>query len=561
MRVKAAGTALTSAIQSITLNEFTGTKEATPNATFTATGPDTGTLSGVTNGMKYQIDSGAWTDITSGADLNLTGLTPCTIQVVKKGNGSTTTDSDAQTITVTQAATPALTPTQPNTIGGNGSIPMTSLHEYKSSTGSTWSNASGTTTLAPGTYLVRVKAAGTVLASANQSITIIAYSASAPGGGGGSPAPAPASPERPEGTVEKDKQQEDGAPAVNLNNSNEELKTSVLTPEEQEIVAKGENAKIILKVTDISASVSEEEKKLIQDKLAAENGATGSGASDISVLYVDLTLYKQIGNQEQSKVTETNGKISISLEVPEELRNTDATKNRAFYVVRIHDGHVTRIEGSYDADKHLFTFETDRFSTYALTYQDISRIQTYQDFHHLQLKAKADKTSQTLSYKRAVNVDGYLIYGGKCGEEMMKLTELPANTTSYTVKNLKQGTNYKYQVKAYRLIDGEQVIIMTSKVIHSITESKTYADPTEVTTDTASVMLETGKSKTLSCQVILPKDMKLKEHTTVIRYETSNKNIATVNIRGKITANAKGTCYVYAYAQNGVYKKIKVTVE
>lgn len=39
------------------------------------------------------------------------------------------------------------------------------------------------------------------------------------------------------------------------------------------------------------------------------------------------------------------------------------------------------------------------------------------------------------------NVDGYLIYGGKYGEEMIKLAELPAKTTRYTVKNLKQGTS------------------------------------------------------------------------------------------------------------------------
>jgi hypothetical protein len=375
------------------------------------------------------------------------------------------------------------------------------------------------------------------------------------------PSPIPSPIEKPEGTVEVAQQQNDSAPAVIVDNSSNELKTSVLTPKEQEMVERGENAKIILKVTDIGTSISDEEKRLIQEKLASENGAVENGASDISVLYIDLSLYKQVGSQEQTKVTETNSKISISIEVPEELWNKDVTKNRAFYVVRIHDGEVTRIDGSYDADKNLFTFETDRFSTYALTYQDTRQIQYYHDFHHLQLKAKAGKTSQTLSYKRIANADGYLIYGGKCGAEMTKLAEVPANTTSYTVKNLKQGAYNKYQVKAYRMIGGEQVIIMTSKVVHSITESKTYANPTNVTTDSASVKLATGKSKTVTCQVVLPKGKKLKEHTAAIRYETSNKAIATVNSKGKITAKAKGICYVYAYAQNGAYKKIKVTVK
>ena len=41
---------------------------------------------------------------------------------------------------------------------------------------------------------------------------------------------------------------------------------------------------------------------------------------------------------------ELNGyeKISISLEIPEDFWNTDVTKSREFYVMRIHDGEITR---------------------------------------------------------------------------------------------------------------------------------------------------------------------------------------------------------------------------
>ena len=46
-----------------------------------------------------------------------------------------------------------------------------------------------------------------------------------------------------------------------------------------------------------------------------------------------------------------------------------------------------------------------------------------------------------------------------------------------------------------------------------------------------------------------------------MKYESSNTKIATVNAGGKITAKKKGTCFVYAYAQSGAYKKIKVTVK
>lgn len=158
-------------------------------------------------------------------------------------------------------------------------------------------------------------------------------------------------------------------------------------------------------------------------------------------------------------------------------------------------------------------------------------------------------------------MDGYLVYGGKCGEDLIKLAELPAKTTSYTIKNLKKGTYYKYQVKAFKIINGEQVIIITSKVVHSITEGKKYGNPIKVTTDIDSLKLEPGQSKTVTGYEVLPKDKKLKEHTAAVRYESSNKEVATVNSKGKIVAKSTGSCYTYAYAQNGVFKRIKVTVD
>ncbi len=175
VRVRAAGTILASEPQEITLTAFSGMKEATPEVTFSAAGPDTGILTSVANGMKYRIDDGAWTDISSGADINLSALSACTISVVKKGDGMTTSDSDAQNITITKAATPDLTATQPIVIGGSGSIPMTAAHEYSADGGSSWSNASGTTTLDAGTYQVRVRASGTMLASEPQEITLTAF--------------------------------------------------------------------------------------------------------------------------------------------------------------------------------------------------------------------------------------------------------------------------------------------------------------------------------------------------------------------------------------------------
>lgn len=148
-----------------------GGQEQTPTATFTATGADTGTLSNVADGMKYKIDNGDWQTI-SGTSVDLTNLAPCTITVYMPGNGTTTIDSDEQTITVTKAATPTLEATQPETINDKGVIPTTTAHE-KSVNGTDWEECDGVwTDLDEGTYYVRVKAADTALASDVQTITI-----------------------------------------------------------------------------------------------------------------------------------------------------------------------------------------------------------------------------------------------------------------------------------------------------------------------------------------------------------------------------------------------------
>jgi len=152
----------------------------TPTVSFSFDGANAGKLMGTTTQMKYSLDGGNnWTDCAA-VSTDLSGVIASItaendIKIKDMGDGSTTAESEVQTINITLAATPGLTATQPCTIGGSGSIPMTTMHEYSNDGGITWTNATGTATLPAGAYLVRVKAAGTVLASDTQSITLTAY--------------------------------------------------------------------------------------------------------------------------------------------------------------------------------------------------------------------------------------------------------------------------------------------------------------------------------------------------------------------------------------------------
>ena len=174
-----------SAFQDISLNVLS--KETAPQAVFTATDDNGGTLSNVEIGMKYSTDGGAsWNDITD-TTMVITGVTAeKDIQVVKKGDGTTTSDSEAQIIDVTQAAQPTGIGKSDCTTSAQNDGTITDVDntmEYRLSTASEWIGITGTevTGLVNGTYEVRVKANGTVLASAAATITIGEHTCAAQG--------------------------------------------------------------------------------------------------------------------------------------------------------------------------------------------------------------------------------------------------------------------------------------------------------------------------------------------------------------------------------------------
>ena len=148
-----------------------------PNAAFTATDANTGTLSGVTTGMKYKIGDGGWNEISSNADISLNNLSACTISVMQRDGKKL--DSETQTIQVTKPNAPAAS--VQNCINGNDGklTDVNNTMEYRSSGAGSWTAIDGSEVpgLAAGSYEVRCKASGTALASAPQTVTIGSYAA------------------------------------------------------------------------------------------------------------------------------------------------------------------------------------------------------------------------------------------------------------------------------------------------------------------------------------------------------------------------------------------------
>ena len=176
-------------------------------------------------------------------------------------------------------------------------------------------------------------------------------------------------------------------------------------------------------------------------------------------------------------------------------------------------------------------------------------------FHILQAKGKKiKKKAITIGWKSVLGASGYVIFGSKCGSKYNTLAEVKG--TSFTQKKLKKGTYYKYYVAAY---DKNEKVLAVSKTIHIATPGGKNGNTKAVKINKKKVSLKKGKSFKLKAKLKNGK-LKVKRHRK-IAFESSNPAVATVTKKGKIKAAGKGTCYVYAYAQNCVFAKCKVTVK
>jgi len=139
-----------------------------------------------------------------------------------------------------------------------------------------------------------------------------------------------------------------------------ELIRKILAGAEKTRLENGEDVKVWLEVTDISASVSQTDKDLIDSKKG--NATIG--------MYLDIDLLKQIGSDSPVNITETNGVVTITLKVPSSLINSNSSVTRTYQIIRVHNGVATVIPCTYNAANQTISFETDQFSTYALAYVD-----------------------------------------------------------------------------------------------------------------------------------------------------------------------------------------------
>ena len=179
-------------------------------------------------------------------------------------------------------------------------------------------------------------------------------------------------------------------------------------------------------------------------------------------------------------------------------------------------------------------------------------------------KGKGRNKRITLSWLRYSRASGYEVYWSYCNGEKnyKKFATVRNNKLKVTHKKLKNNRDYKYYIVAYRMENGKKIYLAKSNVLHVAMKQSKFTNAKSITLNKKKVTLKVNKTFKIRAKVKLEsKKKKQVLHGKAYRYYTDNSNVATVSKKGVITAKAKGNCSIYVLTNNGVYKKIKVTVK
>ena len=179
-------------------------------------------------------------------------------------------------------------------------------------------------------------------------------------------------------------------------------------------------------------------------------------------------------------------------------------------------------------------------------------------------KGKGRNKRITISWLRYSGASSYEVYWSYCNgkKNYKKFATVKNNKFTVTHKKLKNNRDYKYYIVAYRMENGKKIYLAKSNVLHVAMKQSKFTNAKSVTLNKKKVTLKVNKTFKIQAKVKLEnKKKKQMVHEKAYRYYTDNSNVATVSKKGVITAKAKGNCIIYVLTNNGVYKKVKVTVK
>jgi len=389
------------------------------------------------------------------------------------------------------------------------------------------------------------------------------------------------------GHVEVETKTGAGVPPMNVAGMTDEFAKKLLTPTELVMMDNGANAHVYVEATNTDGSLSDEIRQRIASALPA-------GAKIAALM--DVSMYKQVGDNPPAKVSGLPAPVTLEFDVSRYGSRT-AGMRRTIFVMHFVKG-AWRVEGQGAGP--TVTVQVNELSPFAIAYVDTpiatpeptakptkapkptaeptakptkapkptAKPEPKPVKADYTLLAKmtvcgSSKTALKIAWTKVAEADGYDVFFAKCGKDFKLKGSIHGTSVRFT--KLSKRAGYKAYVRAWKLEGSGKVYIgKASPEVHAITGgyNAKSCNARDVRLNRSSLKLKVGKSKTIKATVKGVKSgRKLLDHVRLVRWYSSNVNIATVNKNGKVKAVGKGSCTVWAIANNGVRTSVKVTVK
>ena len=183
----------------------------------------------------------------------------------------------------------------------------------------------------------------------------------------------------------------------------------------------------------------------------------------------------------------------------------------------------------------------------------------------IRAKVTGAKDSLKVSWSKVNGAKRYVVIAYKCGEKKIaKKAVVKASATSYTLSNLDKKKAYKIVVAAQKKVNGKFKTVAKSRPSHAVVKNNLLkTNPTGINVSKKAVTVKKGSTVKVKGKVVKGNTIKTmlnKKHGSKVRFQSTNKKIATVTDKGVIKGKAAGTCTIYALTFNGISAPIKVTV-
>lgn len=134
---------------------------------------------------------------------------------------------------------------------------------------------------------------------------------------------------------------------------------NLLTNKQKELKQSGDDADVYLTVIEGNNANDIEKAK-------AELGDNIFGQA------LDITLNIKVGD-EVSIINDSKDEVSIKVNIPSSLKNNNSSKERTYFIIRVHNGKAEYLTPTYDKSNNTLTFKSRYFSTYIIAYKDTDK--------------------------------------------------------------------------------------------------------------------------------------------------------------------------------------------